>query len=709
MHRTTRAPGRRTLWARGLVTAGCALAILVVAASPASAHAALIGADPAPGTSLPQAPGAVVLHFSEAVDHVRSSITVTGPGGRDATSGPAEAVPNDGRALRRPLGLERPGRYDVTWTSVSVDDGHVESGRYSFGIGTPAPASRGSRGGAASSEGLLGLFSELVLVVGLTLWAGALFLGHAATRAGVVPERLAAARKLSPALALSAVVVRAAAAGAKAPALGRVVPTIVAGRSGELGTVLVAVAATVGLLARRRAWVSLSAALVALTAQAASAHAGAARVPVVAIAVLVVHLVGAGVWLAAIMAALFARRLRRALAVLSPYAMASAVVVVSTGVAGAALERVGPGQLLTTGYGRVLVVKASVFVAVAGLGGWQVYRRHRRPSARKLQTPVRLEAAAAGVALIVATVLAASPPPTRFQPLLADSSAGSVLGPLDGRQALSIADVTGRDVVGLTISPAHAGPVNTRVEILSTIPSDVFSDVSIHATGPESSSDILALRPVSAGVFAGVGRIQRNGDWSFSVSFHARGGSSQVTLAATLPAPDGSGVLAEAFAAEERLTSARLHETLRSEVGSAPITADYQFRAPDSFTFAVNGTSEVDIGALAYNQDQRSGPWSVHNTGFAFGWPSPYFREVWADATAARVVGADVIDGVASHIVAFVRPDLPAWFELWIGDSDGLVRREEMRAEGHLMEHDYSGFNTPTQIAAPRTTQPTPS
>jgi hypothetical protein len=180
-------------------------------------------------------------------------------------------------------------------------------------------------------------------------------------------------------------------------------------------------------------------------------------------------------------------------------------------------------------------------------------------------------------------------------------------------------------------------------------------------------------------------------------------------LAATLPAPDGTGVLAEAFAAEERLTSARLHETLRSQVGSAPITADYQFRAPDSFTFAVNGTIEVDIGALAYNQDQRSGPWSVHNTGFAFGWPSPYFREVWADATAARVVGTDVIDGVASHIVAFVRPDLPAWFELWIGDSDGLVRREEMRAEGHLMEHDYSGFNTLTQIAAPRTTQPTPS
>jgi hypothetical protein len=318
-----------------------------------------------------------------------------------------------------------------------------------------------------------------------------------------------------------------------------------------------------------------------------------------------------------------------------------------------------------------------------------------------LRTPVRLEAAVAGVALIVATVLAASPPPTRFQPLLAVSSEGSVLGALDGRQALSIADATGPYVVGLTISPAHAGPVDARVAILSTNPSDVFSDVSIHAAGPESSSDVLALRPIGSGVFAGVGRIERDGDWSFNVSFGARGGSSRVTLAATLPAPDGSGVLAEAFAAEERLTSARLHETLRSQVGSAPISADYQFRAPDSFTFTVDGTSEVDIGALAYRQDQQGAPWSVDNSGFAFGWPSPYFREAWARATAARVVGTGVIDGVASHVVAFVRPDLPAWFELWVGDSDGLVRREDMRAEGHLMEHDYSGFNAPTQITAP--------
>ena len=702
MARPTGALRRRPVWARAVLAACFVVAMSILGAAPASAHANLIGADPAPGATLPQAPGAVVLHFSEAVDHSRSTIAVTGPGGRDATVGPTEAVPNDGRALRRPLGLAHPGRYDVTWTSVSLDDGHVETGRYSFGIGTPAPATRHSTGGAVSSEGLLGLLSQLVLVAGLTLWAGALLLGRPSLRAGLAPAQLAVARKAGPALAVTAVAVRAAAAAARAPTISLIVPTIVAGRAGELGTLVVAVAAAVGLLTHARTAISAAAAAVALVAHAGAGHAGAAPLTAIAIGVLVVHVAAAGVWLFAIAAALLAGRLRRTLAILSPYAVAAAIAVPATGVAGAALERVGPGQLLTTGYGRVLVIKGSVFVAVAGLGGWQAYRRRRRAQGTRLQTPVRLEAAAAGLALIVATVLAGSPPPMAFSPLLASAGAASVLGPLDGTQALSIADATGPDVVGLTISPARAGPVNTRVEILSTNPSDVFTDISIHATAPDGSSVTIPLRPAGPGVFAGAGRINGDGQWSFGVSFRSRGAPSQVTLAATLPAPDGAGELAEAFAAEERLTSARLHETLRSAVGSAAITADYQFRAPQSFAFTVNGISEVDIGALAYSQDQPSGPWSVENTGVAFGWPTPYFSQAWADATAARVVGADVIDGAPSHIVAFVRPDIPAWFELWVGDSDGLVRREDMWAEGHLMQHDYSAFNAPIVIPTPR-------
>src|SRR5260370_41742726 len=131
MRRFSCARRDRSGWRRARLRVGFGMAVSGRGAAAASAHATLVGADPAPGASLPQAPGAVVLHFSEAVDRARSTVTVTGPGGRDATVGPSEGVPSDGRAVRRPLGLERPGRYDVTWTSVSLDDGPLETGRYS--------------------------------------------------------------------------------------------------------------------------------------------------------------------------------------------------------------------------------------------------------------------------------------------------------------------------------------------------------------------------------------------------------------------------------------------------------------------------------------------------------------------------------------------------------------------------------------------------
>jgi copper transport protein len=696
---------RRLPWARGLVLAAlaalAALALVVLGASAASAHANLIGADPAPGASLPQAPGAVVLRFSEAVDHLRSTINVTGPGGREATSGPTQAVATDSQTLRRPLGLEPPGVYQVAWTSVSIDDGHTETGRYRFGIGAPAPASQRSRGGAVASEGLLGLVGQLLVVAGLTMWAGALILGRTARRAGVDPARLRATRQAGPTLTLIAAVMRMAAAAARAPALSQVVPTILAGRAGGLGTMILAAAGAIGWLARGRLTIAAPAAAVALTAHAAAGHAGAAPHPVVAVVVLVVHLAAAGVWVFAIVAAVLASRVRRALTIFSPYAVASATTVAITGAAGAALERIGPGQLLTTGYGRVLLAKAAIFLVVAGLGGWQANRRRRRSPAGRLKTAVRLEAAAIAVALIVATLLAGSAPPTRFRPVVVDAS-DSVLGPLDGKQAVTIADATGPYVVGLLLSAAHAGPVEVRVQILATDPDTVFSDVSIHATAAGGSATTISLAPVAAAVFAGHGRIEHNGDWSFGVSFQARSQLNEVTLALTLPVPDGASLLANAFAAEERLTSVRVHETLRRDVATAAIGADYQFQAPDSFSFNVEGTHEIDIGAMAYRQDHPNGPWLAQSTGVAFGWPSPYFRQAWAYAAAARVVGTDIVDGVPSHIVAFVRPDLPAWFELWIGDSDGLVRREEMRAEGHLMRHDYSGFDAPAAIVAPR-------
>lgn len=68
---------------------------------------------------------------------------------------------------------------------------------------------------------------------------------------------------------------------------------------------------------------------------------------------------------------------------------------------------------------------------------------------------------------------------------------------------------------------------------------------------------------------------------------------------------------------------------------------------------------------------------------------------------AIRTIGTDTVDGIPTDIVAFFRSDVSAWFKLWVSQSDGRVLRMQMRAEGHLMNHDLTGFDQPVDIRPP--------
>lgn len=56
---------------------------------------------------------------------------------------------------------------------------------------------------------------------------------------------------------------------------------------------------------------------------------------------------------------------------------------------------------------------------------------------------------------------------------------------------------------------------------------------------------------------------------------------------------------------------------------------------------------------------------------------------------------------MATTVLSVARPDVDAWFELYVGEDDGLVRRMVMTAEGHLMRQTYGEFNAPGTIDAP--------
>ena len=69
---------------------------------------------------------------------------------------------------------------------------------------------------------------------------------------------------------------------------------------------------------------------------------------------------------------------------------------------------------------------------------------------------------------------------------------------------------------------------------------------------------------------------------------------------------------------------------------------------------------------------------------------------------AARIVGAEDSDGVATQTVAFFQNAGSTSFWLRLrADADGLVRRAPMYGQGHFMDDHYTDFDAPVAIEAP--------
>jgi methionine-rich copper-binding protein CopC len=128
------------LMTKRLVAATVVAAIAVVALpAPALAHAGFVSSTPEPGSTLGTAPGQVILTFSEPLNTKLSRAAVLSPDG-SAAAGRATA---DDRMIID-LTTNQTGVYEVSWTTVSVVDGHTLSGSFRFGVGvSPGPPAEG--------------------------------------------------------------------------------------------------------------------------------------------------------------------------------------------------------------------------------------------------------------------------------------------------------------------------------------------------------------------------------------------------------------------------------------------------------------------------------------------------------------------------------------------------------------------------------------
>lgn len=367
-----------------------ALALALLAA-PAAAHADLESSEPADGARLPAAPGWVVLRLSGPIEPSASSLEVVGPDGARADEGDLRQSSTGFRpvlnvTLREGLGN---GTYRVEW-SILADDGHPNGSSFAFAVGDDAvlPGAGGGGGGSegpapAAIAGRALAYLGLALGLGAAAWlwlvrAGADGMAPAALAALALGGALHAAG--SALLFASTLDSAGVAAGLLASStVGRMLAFRVA--AGLAAAVLAAVA--LALRGRLRLPGVAAALLLAAAAVASSAIGHPATHGVAGGAADAIHLLASTTWVGGLPLLLVALRkgarqglgaegLRRIGLRFGTVALACVLVLVASGLATTAvvlgaLAFTDPLHLLDSLYGRLLLAKVGLAVAMVAL------------------------------------------------------------------------------------------------------------------------------------------------------------------------------------------------------------------------------------------------------------------------------------------------------------------------------------------------------
>lgn len=105
---------------------------LIALTGPAGAHAFLVRAEPAVGTTVP-APEQVSIWYTEEVEPAFSQIEVTDAAGQRVDQGGPHIDPANHKLLHVGVKKLPPGTYKVTWHVVSVDT-HRTQGDFTFTV-----------------------------------------------------------------------------------------------------------------------------------------------------------------------------------------------------------------------------------------------------------------------------------------------------------------------------------------------------------------------------------------------------------------------------------------------------------------------------------------------------------------------------------------------------------------------------------------------
>jgi copper transport protein len=525
------------------VTAGVVLFFLILLRSPpAGAHALLASSDPAESARLTEAPSELVLRFTEAPEPALSSVNLLDRTGAALEIGSLRPDPNDPEALSVAMPDLEQGVYTVTWRTVSRVDGHPSGGTFAFGVGV-SPLQVGPASGPVvetPEPSPVEMAGRLLLFLGLGLLVGAAWTGALA-----FPEPPDAVRRLAGwawlASAVGLVVLAVAQLRNSGGAFADFLPTAV-GRAllYRGGAIVLAgaglVAASLWPAWRRRAvLLAAVAAAGAVLAHVVAGHA-AARGDLAWAKVFAqwVHVLAVGVWLGGLAAVLIGVRgapteakataVRRFSAV-AAYALAAVAV---TGVIRAVNEVGSWGDLFSTGYGQLVLVKAGLIAGLAGLGGINRFRNVPRvaTSLRGLRRVSRGELALALGAVTAAAVLATLVPPASVPAAARPPAAASATG----------SDFAASARVRLDVNPALAGPNRFDLRVTDPATGEPVEAQRVSLTfsylgGADVPDSQLELRPLEDGRYSATGsNLSIGGPWEVTVLVQQGADSVQVPL-----------------------------------------------------------------------------------------------------------------------------------------------------------------------------------
>ncbi|HUP72395.1 MAG TPA: CopD family protein [Acidimicrobiales bacterium] len=312
-----------------------------------------------------------------------------------------------------------------------------------------------------------------------------------------------------------------------------------------------------------------------------------------------------------------------------------AVTAIGLGALAALAQFDRPAQLLTTAYGRVLIIKIALLVGVLAIAA--TARRRALPSdgvrIRRLARYTRVELCGLAAVFAASAVLASTSPPT--------PAAGFILGPAPlADPTVWVADLAGNHMV---LAAATTDRLQVRIYPPGGQP-DAQLTISLTGHNPDSSDFDLYPRT------CGYGCKEINHTWpdglsTITVTVQSddyEGGTTTLSVPWP-PGSDAHDLLARAIAATRAAPQMRVTET----VNSGP-----------------NATS---------------GPYQLTTTGPAFIASLPYAN------------GADDVrqltDNDGLTVIAFTVSGSNTWHQLWIGNDD-RIRRQVLIDPGHRVEHD---------------------